>query len=76
ASFVARKISRRYSISCQVRASIPTSTVAIASLNLVFRKKSSGVMSGDLGGQEIGPPRSIHLPGKCLSKTSRTMVLQ
>jgi hypothetical protein len=36
--------------------------------NVLHITKSSGVKSGNLGGQAIGPPLSIHLPGISLSR--------
>lgn len=43
-------------------------TMFSTSILLLFiqppKQKSNGVRSGDLGGQRMGPPRPIHLPGK------------
>jgi hypothetical protein len=40
------------------------------------RKKSQGVISGDLAGQEMGPARPIYQFGKCWLKDTRTIKLQ
>ena len=77
---------RRYSTSLHTRYSIWTLTVCAASnirpgsvtrswtgfgRHNLQRKKLNGVISGEFGGQDIGPPRPIHVPGKCLSTISR-----
>jgi hypothetical protein len=40
------------------------------------RKKSQGVISGDLAGQEMGPARQIYRFGKCWLRDARTIKLQ
>ena len=46
------------------------------SLTYLHKKKSRGVISGDRGGQGVGPSLPIHLFGNVASKNRRTGVLQ
>jgi len=42
------------------------------SLTYPHKKKSRGVISGDRGGQDVGPSLSIHLLGNVASENRRT----
>jgi len=46
------------------------------SLTYPHKKKSRGVISGDRGGQGVGPSLPIHLFGNVASKNRRTSVPQ
>jgi hypothetical protein len=46
------------------------------SLTHPYRKKSSGIISGERGGHGIGPSRPTQRPGNCMWRNSRTIRAQ